>query len=171
MIGTLQSVKLGIAAVVLLAFLGTGVSCGRQLERGAHQKTREKHAKVLAEIARKAEEARRHHHAYVSYVQDAYLAAGQKHAQNLIDAERRGRATALAVRLGDVRLREHWRCDARPGAGNVQAAGAAAGAADAADLRAADIGRLHGLGLEADAEVGRCQAVVRAIYRLPEPTP
>lgn len=79
---------------------------------------------------------------------------GQQYERDKNDAVAKERAVTAAVRAGAERLRKHWTCpEAQPGA--------APGEPDAAaDLRAADSGRLVRIGSEADAQIRGLQAVI-----------
>src|SRR5690606_20067120 len=118
-------------------------------ERQAHAETRAAHAEVLtglaqaaAEVARKASAAR------VAFA-EARAKAESDYNEGVANAYERGRAAAAGIAAGTVRVREVWRdCPAAPiGEGT----GPAGGAADVAPDRAEAIGRVLGIGGEADA--------------------
>lgn len=87
------------------------------------------------------------------------------HAKELKDLEARTGRTVADLRAGNVQLRQHWRaCLGKvPGPGNTPETGPADDAA--ADLRAADIGRVQGIAGSCDAAVKRWQDTWKAAER------
>lgn len=86
-----------------------------------------------------------------------------QHSKEIEDAERTGDAVAAGVRDGSVRLRDEWAGQGTGGGsrGSVPgAAAAAAGADEAAELRAKGAGDLVQLLDSADADIRACQAVI-----------
>jgi hypothetical protein len=156
-------IKAAITAAVLAAVFGTGVSCGRKVGQAQVDRQAKAHAKTLATIAAKTEKARQAMQAYTSYVQDRYADAAIRYESDKVAAFNRGRDTALAVRRGDLRLRDEWACP-RPAAGDVQAAPVPGGPDHTADLRAASAGRIVQIGADADALVRLCRSTLDAIY-------
>lgn len=78
------------------------------------------------------------------------IQADARHAQDLQDAEARSDRTVADLRADRIKLRQHWQAclsRPRPTPGNPE------GTDDAADLRAADIGRLQRIAGKCDADV------------------
>lgn len=155
--------KAAVIALVFAAGLGSGVKCGRSLTAGQLQAQANRHAAVLADLARQTDKARKAYFAYVGYVQNKFIEQAGKYEQGKADAYMAGRATAAAVRSGTVQLRDHWACPTRTG--NVQVAGPSRVPDEsAAELQAASVGRIAQTGGEADAFAQACTGALDAIY-------
>lgn len=133
-------------------------------ERQAHAETRVAHAEVLtglaeaaAEVARKASAAR------VAFA-EARAKAESDYNEGVANAYERGRATAAGIAAGTVRVREVWRdCPAAPAG---EGAGPAGRPADVSANRGEAIGRVLGIGGEADAAYARAIARLTAAQQL-----
>lgn len=156
-------VKAAIGVTVLAIVFGSGVSCGRKVGQAQVERQAKAHAKTLAGIAAKTEKARQAMQAYTSYVQDRYVEAASRYERDKAAAYNRGRDAALAVRRGDLRLRDEWACPRSP-TGDVQAATVSGATAAADELRAAGAGRLVQVGADADALARLCKSTLDAIY-------
>lgn len=81
-----------------------------------------------------------------------------QHAQELQAVEARAAGTAAGLRAGTVQLRQHWQACLRKLPAPGQATDDSGDADAAADLRAADIGRIQRIAGTCDAEVKWWQA-------------
>lgn len=158
-------IKIAFAGALAALILTAGVRCGRSLERGAHDATKARHARVLADIADKTEKARQAYQAYRSFVEDRYAEQADRYEKDKLAAFNLGRDTALAVRRGDLQLRDHWACAA--GARDVPASAPAAEPDAAADDRAEGAGRIVQAARECDVQVTGLQGLLTAIYGKP----
>lgn len=162
-----------LAAVVVLVAIAAGlwwlaVHPRQQLaaERAAHAETRAAHAQVLQRIAEGTAEVARKAAAARDEYERAKSAALAEHEQEVRDAYERGRAAAAGIAAGTVRVREVWRDRECPAAAAGPGAEPAGGPAAVADDRAAAIGRVLGIGGEADATYALAYARLRAAQGL-----
>lgn len=168
-------VRIAAAAAVLLILWWIAVLPRQQLsaERIAHADTKVKHAAVMAEIAEKSAETLRLTMKAEAEFRAQVAQSKVDYDQGVKDAYQRGKDTAGAIRSGAVVVREVWRdqCpQALPGSGAEPAAGNPAVSGD----RAEAIGRVRGIGGEADAgyhllydRLVTAQGLVNACYEQP----
>ena len=152
-------IKSAVTAAVLVAVMGAGVRCGRDLEVVAHQKTREQHAAVLADLARQAELVRIKVRQHELATQTLYMAQSTRYEKEKTDARNEGVELGRRIAAGAVRLQPQWECP-RAAPGGVPGTAAVPGEPDArAGLQAASVGRI-------DTAVAECEAQVRGLQAL-----
>ena len=139
--------------IVLATFLGTilfvgGCQHGEADYKAKYEKERAEH---IAEKAAAKQEAARLEE---KWQKDADAALAQ-HKKDLKDAETESKRVTSSIIAGNLRLRKQWTCQA-PAAegGRVSDEGA--------QLRAEDIGRIYGIGKEADAQIRALQTTLKA---------
>ena len=131
------------------------------------------HAKVLADLAKAAQDVADKAAAARAAYGDAVLADQSKYEQGVSDAYNRGKSAGAAIASGAVRVREPWR-DQCPQAPAGQGAEPDAGPSGVDPSRADAIGRVLGLAGQWDAAYGlaygrliRAQELLNACYEEP----
>lgn len=154
------AVLLAAAVVAAVVFRGDAVRHGARAD--AEQKRARALEAKLAQVTRTLEQER--NQAAVLY------AIGRQAEREKLDAEAKSRAVVADLRADNLRLRQHWQgCRATS---DLSAPIAAAGGPDAAaELRAADAGRLVRIAAEADAQIRGLQAVIEQYTQGKEPVP
>jgi len=153
-------------AALLAAIWWAAILPRQQLanERLAHATTRATHAQVLADLAEAtAKVARKAAAARVTYA-EAKAKAESDYNKGVADAYERGRAAAAGIAAGTVRVRAVWRdCPAAAAGPGTEPAGRPA---DVSADRGEAIGRVLGIGGEADAAYARAIDRLRAAQQL-----
>src|SRR5690606_2698000 len=154
----------GLALCALMWWVAGKPRAELAAERAAHATTRATHAQVLASLAEAtAEVARKAAAARVTYA-EAKATAESDYNKGVSDAYERGRAAAAGIAAGTVRVREVWRdCPAAAAGEGAEPAGRPA---DVSADRGEAIGRVLGIGGEADADYARVIARLRAAQQL-----
>lgn len=143
-------------AVRQLASVQTTIQTVRQ-EGAANVKAAQ--AQCRADNAEAVAAAQAHAREAESKLAAAMTELAAKNAREKVDAKRKGDDLAAGVRAGTVQLRDQWQNRAFNVPGVASGPG---GQDDAAELRAAGVGRVREIGASCDAEIRYWQGVWKA---------
>lgn len=161
--------KLGAIALLLgFVFFG-GRSCGKQAGNAEVSALKASHAQTLQGIAEQTAKAAELSRLAAEKLREREQAQAQKFVDIAIenqariqDAQAKADAVVTDLRAGNLRLRYQWQGCMSTSRIAAEAGASTRGADAEADLRSADIGRVHGVGLACDAHVESLQAVLIA---------